>query len=106
MPPRNSSTHSADYQQVINEWDIATREREFAEAMDRSRALEIKVLSVILGIPEAEVQDRWAAARATRESGGNEGGAAAGPHNLKALPGPQEVRAKRWHDAIRRPRER
>ena len=106
MRPRNSSTHSADYQPVINEWDIARREREFAEAIDRSRELEIKVLSVILGIPEAEVRNRWEAAKATREAGGNEGRAAAGPHDLEALPGPQEVRAKRWPSAIRRSRQR
>ena len=91
---------------MINEWDIATREREFAEGIDRSRELEFKVLSVILNVPEAEVRNRWEAAKATREAGGNEGGAAAGPHDFEALPGPQQVRAKRWHDAIRRSRQR
>jgi hypothetical protein len=106
MPSRNPSTHGADYQQVINEWDIARREREFAEAIDRSRELEIKVLSVILGIPAGEVRNRWAAAKAAREAGDNEGGAAAGPRDLEALPKPQQVRAKRWHDAIRRSRQR
>jgi hypothetical protein len=69
---RNSSTHSADYQRVINEWDIATREREFAEAIDRSRELEMKVLSVILGISEGEVRNRWEAARAAREPAATE----------------------------------
>jgi hypothetical protein len=91
---------------VINEWDIARREREFAQAIDRSLELEIKVLSVILGIPEAEVRNRWEAAKATREAGGNGGGAAAGRHDLEGLPGPPQVRAKRWHDAIRRSRQR